>query len=721
MKKNKALWVLFAAVCLAALSAIHEREQGPGLVGVDAARATPASGRFDRVLILGIDGGDPNLLTQWMDEGMLPNFDRLRRTGEFLPLGTSNPPQSPVAWSNFISGADSGVHGIFDFIHRDPRNYLPYSALSVVAPADDHVSILGLRVGSRLKLPFSDYVMPLKAGTTENLRHGVPFWDILTDHGVRAVIHRAPVNFPPTVSGDAVTLSGMGTPDIQGTLGTYAYYTTDPPPDWESATGGKIFLVDVIDGVAEGKLYGPPNDFIDYDGIKERTGRAVPYQEQKAAIPFKIYVDAENPVAKVVINDQEILLQEGVFSDWVHVRFVLLPTPGFIHWIWSDLVTVSGTVQFYLKHAQPLGLYVTAVQIDPTDPALPISTPPEYSAELAAAIGCYYTKGLPEDTKALDKDVMGNPDFLKQANIILAEEIRMTDYELDRFKEGVLFLYYTVVDQCGHAMWRTMRGEEGHPAYVAELDDPYKDAYPAFYQALDELLGRVMERIDDRTLLIIMSDHGFAPWHRGFHLNRWLYENGYLAVKPGVSVDNVEYLQGIDWQNTSLYGIGINGLYVNQMGRERQGTVPPGLPKRSLIEDVAAKLEALVDPETGERPILKVYPTEEIYAGPYAGDGPDAQIGYERGYRVTDESAVGELAGEILSDNTRRWSGDHCADPRKLPGIILTNVPFDKRDPALIDMAPTILAVFGIEPPQQMTGKPIFNDLHVAQRTGVDR
>jgi len=677
---------------------------------------TPGAGQFDRVIILGIDGADPLLLTRWMDEGRLPNFDRLRKMGDFKPLGTSTPPQSPVAWSNFITGADSGIHGIFDFIHRDPQTYLPYSALSVVTPPEEKVSVLGIQMGNRLPLPFSDYVMPLNGGKTDNLRKGVPFWDVLSEHGVRAVINRVPVNFPPTASG-AITLSGMGTPDIQGTLGTYAYYTTNPPPDWEEATGGKIFLVDVLDGVVKGKLYGPPNDFIDYDRIKQRTGRAVPYQEQKASIPFEAYVDEENPVAKVVIDGQEILLEEGRFSPWVHLSFTMLPTPSFVQWVWPALVTVTGTVQFYLKSAHPdFGLYVTAIQIDPTDPALPISTPPEYAAELAKAIGPYYTKGLPEDTKALDKDVFGNADFLKQAEVIFDEETRMTEYELQRFQEGVLFLYYTPVDQCGHGLWRTMAGEEDHPAYVAALDEPFKDAYPQIYERLDRLVGRAMEFVDDRTLLIVMSDHGFATWRRGFHLNRWLYENGYLAVKSGVDIESVEYLQGIDWHNTSLYGIGINGLYVNQMGRERYGTVPPGPARRALLEEVAGKLEGLIDPKTGQHPILKVHLCEDIYSGPQVSTGPDAQMGYERGYRVTDESAVGELKGEVLSDNLRRWSGDHCADPSKLPGVILTNVPIVKTDPALIDLAPTLLEVFGIEPLEHMTGSSIFTESPHAEK-----
>jgi predicted AlkP superfamily phosphohydrolase/phosphomutase len=689
------------------------RRAGWLLAGMLLALAAPAAraqgeARVDRVIVLGIDGADHRLLSRWMDEGRLPNFRRLHARGDFRPLQTSMPPQSPVAWSNFITGMNSGGHGIFDFIHRDPRTYLPYSSMSEVKAAADRVRFLGLSLPNKVRLPGSDYVLPLSGGTTRNLRQGTPFWQHLGRRGIPAVVHRMPVNFPP--EGDRVTtLSGMGTPDVQGTLGTYAFYTDNPPPGYESFTGGKVHPVDVIDGRVEARLYGPPNDFVDYDRIQRRTGIKVAYQDRKATIPFSVYVDAENPVAKVVIDGREVLLEEGVFSPWVEVTFGLLPAPGLIRWAWHDVVSVTGMVRFYLKSAHPdFGLYVTPVQISPMHPALPISTPEDYAAQLADAIGPYYTQGLPEDTKALERDIFSNADFMKQAGLVVDEETRMTEYELGRFREGFLFLYYSVIDQIGHAMWRTMRGEEDHPAHAAGLDDPYADIYLATYEHLDGIVGRALEGLDDRTCLIVMSDHGFSTWRRAFDLNRWLYDNGYLALKAGTAPSSVSFLQGVDWNNTSLYGIGINGLYVNQMGRERYGIVPPGPEKADLLREVAQKLEALVDPATGARPIVKVFLNSEIYAGPLAGNGPDAQIGYNRGYRASDECAVGEMTDAVLADNRRRWSGDHCQDFREVPGVILSSLPIRKSDPALIDMAPTILSLFGLPVPSEMQGRPIF-------------
>ncbi len=694
---------LFLALLFAV--ALGRLSRGPH---VAAAQEPSSTTRYPRVIVLGVDGIDYQLLRTWMDEGRLPNFSRLRSLGDFKPLTTSMPPQSPVAWSNFITGMNSGGHGIFDFIHRDPRTYLPFSSMSEVKPPADRVRFLGLGVPNKIHLPGSDYILPLSGGTTLNLRQGVPFWQILGEHGISAVVHRVPVNFPP-VGDHAITLAGMGTPDVQGTLGTYAYYTTAPPAGYESFTGGRVFPVQCIDGKAEAQLYGPPNDFVDYDRIQRRTGQKVPYQERKAKIPFTVYVDAEHPVAKVLIDGREVFLEEGVFSPWVEVKFRMLPSPGIFRWAYHDLVTVTGMVRFYLKSTHPdLGLYVTPIQISPLHPALPISTPPDYAAQLARAIGPYYTQGMPEDTKALDRDVFSNADFMKQAGLVIDDETHMAEYELGRFRQGFLFLYFSVIDQIGHVMWRTMRGEEDHPAHNAALDAGFEEIYPEIYEHIDSIVGMALEQLDSETCLIVMSDHGFSAWRRAFDLNRWLYDNGYLAIKPGIAPSSVEYLQGVDWNNTRLYALGINGLYVNQLGRERYGIVPPGPQKLELLRQVAGQLEAILDPATGQRPIAKVFLNSEIYTGPLADQGPDAQIGYSRGYRASDDCAVGEITDAVLSSNTRRWSGDHCQDYRQVPGVIVSSLPIRIADPALIDMAPTILDLFGIRPPAEMQGNSVF-------------
>ena len=94
-----------------------------------------------RVIVLGIDGMDHRLLSQFIAEGRLPNFERLATTGSLSPLETTMPPLSPVAWSTFITGMDPGGHGIYDFLHRDPLTAEPVESIYQVAPPGRSVSL----------------------------------------------------------------------------------------------------------------------------------------------------------------------------------------------------------------------------------------------------------------------------------------------------------------------------------------------------------------------------------------------------------------------------------------------------------------------------------------------------------------------------------------------------------------------------------------------------
>ncbi len=676
-----------------ALASLGYIELGPAM------REAVASGE-KKVLVVGIDGMDWLITRRLLDEGRLPAFSRLAESGGFSMLLSSIPPQSPVAWSNFITGADPGGHGIYDFVHVDRETYMPYLSTSQVEPAPERAKILGfIPVKNRFALPFTDYVFPLAGGGTLNLRRGIAFWQVLESAGVPCTIFKIPSNFPPVPSktGTTRSISGMGTPDILGTYGTFSFYTTDPWPGSNDISGGYIYPVRVVDGVVNARLYGPPNDFKDYERIEERTGVATPYSDKKVSVDFTAYVDPENPVAKVVIGEQEVILTEGEFSDWVEVEFEMVPMA----------VKVSGIARFMLKQAHPeFELYVTPVQINPANQVLPITDPPEYGQELVDALGYFYTQNMPEDTKALECGVFGNEEFTKQSSIVFEERERAFQHELGQFREGLLYFYFGSLDQCSHAMWRCM--DPAHPAYHPFEDAVFADYITNLYIKFDGILGGVLDQLDDDTTLIVLSDHGFAPWYREFHLNRWLYDEGYLALKPGVDPGRVEWLLGVDWSRTRAFGMGINGLYVNQRGREAQGIVAQGEETDALVDEIAAKLEMVLDPRDESRVIVKAYKAREVYHGPYTTTAPDLVVGYGRGYRGSDQTAGGQVPPEILTDNTKKWSGDHCADYHHVPGVLFTNRPITHEMPSLYDMAPTMLAEFGIEKRSWMVGRSVF-------------
>jgi len=611
-----------------------------------------------RVIVLGFDGMDYRVTRDLMARGRMPNFARLAASGAFSPLRTSIPPQSPVAWSSVITGLTPASHGIFDFVHRDPQTMQPYLSTTRTEPA-------------RHSIAFGRWQWPLTSGRVTLLRDGQPFWQALENHGVHTTIVRMPANFPP--SGSATReLSGMGTPDLAGTYGTFSFFTSSREPlAMHTVSGGRVVPVDVVGNIVQSEIAGPDNPF-------RNPARPV-------TAPFSVYLDARENAARMVIGDEQRVLNAGEWTDWVPVAFRLMP-----------FQSLHGMSRFYLKQIRPtFELYASPLNLDPLAPAMPLSHPRSYAAELARATGRFYTQGMPEDTKALIEHVLTRDEFLQQAAIAAAEVERQYWAILDKFDNGLLFYYFGTLDQVSHMLWRAR--DPAHPAYDPVADARYAGTIDDLYVSFDRLVGETVRRMGPETTLIVLSDHGFTSWRRAFHLNSWLRDRGYLVELDPDPRTDAGLFQNVDWSRTRAYGLGLNGLYVNLRGRERWGIVSPG-DRAPLIEEIRQALAGIIDPATGRAPVIRTYTREDLGANATHFDiAPDLVIGYADGTRVSNESAVGGLPAGVLVDNTTEWSGDHAMDPEVVPGIFLTSRPLRVPAFSLDKVATAILAEFNVE------------------------
>lgn len=637
-----------------------------------ATLATPAiieagSGKPSRrVHILGIDAVDHKLAARMMGEGRLPNFRALAEQGAFHALGSSIPPQSPVAWSDFTVGADAGVHGICDFIHRDPKTYMPRLSMAKVAP-------------SQKRFEIGSFALPLSGGEVSLLRRGTPFWDYLGDAGIPAVVIKLPANFPPSKSPRVRALSGMGTPDLVGSYGTFTWLSSEPELREESVSGGIIRSLAGDGDSFRGELSGPVNSF--------RT------DQDEARILIEIYRDAVNNVAQVTISGHQVVLAEKEWSRWIPVTFPLL----------GSLSATNGMVRLYLSAVRPhLKLYISPVNIDPISPVLPISTPERYSRTLARTAGRFYTQGMPEETMGLSSGVLDEVSYYEQARIVLGESISLYRSEAAKHDQGLFYFYFSTIDQVSHAMWRQFDPES--PMYNAEFAETHGNVVEELYEALDVVLGEaraMMNRPDD--VLFVVSDHGFAPFTQQVELNQWLRREGYLVVSPEARL-RTSTLNDIDWSKTRAYNIGLNSIYINVRDREGQGIVPPE-EARAVAEEIRGKLLELKDPYSGEKVTSRVWHGADIYAGRWQREIADLVVGFAPPYRISWKSAVGDaIAGPVIKVNMDKWSGDHCADPAYVPGVLFSSIPLKTETSTLRDIAPTILALYGLDKPEQMTG-----------------
>lgn len=654
-----------------------------------------------RLVVLGIDGLDPEILAGVIarhPEGM-KNFSALIADGGgVLSLGTSTPPQSPVAWSNFITGRNPGGHGVFDFIHRSTATYSPIPS-TVTESAAGHVSLPG------------SFRFPTSSGGDSN-RTGRAFWTVLGEAGVPADVWRMPINFP-VEPGKGWSFPGMMTPAVDSAYGLPTFYTSDPKP--EHLGEEKVIALTVVRGVARSTILGPENAFKDPE-----EGHA---HAERSRAPVDFYVDEEaGAVAIIVEGAPPLVMEAGAWSDFVPVAFSMLPL---------GMSDMAGIVRFYVRSITPeLEIYASPVNVDPRYPIQPVSAPEGASAELADLIGLYYTQGMAEDVNGLKDHMLTDAEFMSQAALVYEERGRMLDVALEHFMDreegGLLFFYYSSVDLSMHMMWR--HADTQHPYHDTELaatdssdwsgraGSTWSDVIDDLYLRMDPVLGKVRERIGSDTSIMVMSDHGFAPYRRKFALNTWLLENGYLVLKDDfkreLPEDDAAYAPvfiqaAVDWSKTRAYGMGFNGLYINQVGRESEGIVSSDDTGPLLLE-IKAKLEALRDTD-GTTVVLHADLASEVYSGERLGEAPNILVGYNVGYGNSDEASLGRVPHAVLSDNRGgTFNGSHLMAPEVVQGTLLANFPIILEDPRLEDLTLSILQHYGVAPEPNMDGRAAF-------------
>ena len=628
-------------------------------------RKLSGKGRVKKVVIVGLDGQDPVLTERFMQEGLLPHFSRLAGQGTYTRLQTTLPPESPVAWSSFATGCNPGRHRVFDFLVPNRNSYLPELCSARIEPP-------------KRKLSVGPYTIPLSRPTIRFERKSQSFWKILGDHGIYSTILRVPITFPPERF-KGLLLSAMAVPDLQGSQGTFSYYTSDAMEQTD-ITGGRVIPVEAADGVVTTYISGPQNPL-------RKDGREM-------CLPLQIEVGQNGHGTVLALGNQRYPLTLGDYSAWIPISFR------------TGLgIKVNGMCRFYLKELSPhFKLYMSPINIDPGKPALPISYPFPYSIYLAKTQGHFTTLGLAEDTWALNERVLDEDAFIRQAYLIHGERETMFFDALEKTTRGVVACVFDITDRMGHMFWRYL--EADHPANAGKDVSKHRGALRELYKRMDDLVGRVMERTGKDTLLIVLSDHGMKSFQRGINLNAWLHQHGFLAMRANPR--GAEWFEDVDWSKTQAYAVGLGGIYLNLKGREAHGIVAPGAAEQDVKQQIREGLKQLFDEKRSVRAIKDVYDTHEAYAGPYVEEGPDLIVGACVGYRVSWTCATGAVTEQIFEDNVKSWSGDHCIHPSEVPGILFCNRAITNENPHIVDLAPTILDLFGVKVPDYCDGQSLM-------------
>ncbi len=609
--------------------------------------------RVKKVIFLGLDGLDPRLTERFIAEGKMPNLKKLSQEGAYRRLRTTYPALSPVAWSTFATGVNPAKHNIFDFLDRSLKSYLPQlSSARVDKP--------------RRILHIGRFRIPTSGASVKLLRKSKPFWKTLAEHGIGCTVLRIPITFPPEKF-DGKMLSAMSTPDLKGTQGSFSQFTTRI--EKASYENGSRYPLHRIENGFEGIIEGPQDSFLE--------------NEPNLHIPFRLVKSDNTLVLRVQQN--RCNLAPNKYTDWLQLSFRT-----------AVGARAFGIARFMLtENESECSLYMSPINIDPERPALPISHPSYYAKYLADLLGPYATCGMAEDTWALNEGVIDEKAFLDQAYSIFEERRGMFLSALDNTSRGVVACVFDTSDRVQHMFHRHMGTSDTHAKVIEQM-----------YQRMDALVGETLPFVDKDTALYVLSDHGFTSFRRGVNLNSWLHQNGYLHLLPDAPIGG-SFFEGVDWSRTRAYALGLGGLYLNIRNREAQGIIEPGAQADKLRREIISNLSALRE-DTGEIPIRTVYATADLYRGPYLDAAPDIIVGYNDGYRVSWDSAVGKVTGHILEDNNKAWSGDHCVDPVLVPGVLFSNHAVAGVNPGIEDLAPTALALFGVDIPSWVEGKSLL-------------
>jgi predicted AlkP superfamily phosphohydrolase/phosphomutase len=691
---------------MAAFSALTRRLTIAILVGLAVAcsgarESKPLRRSSQRVFVIGFDGMDPTLAKKWMDEGKLPHLKQLAEEGTFSTLGSTQPSESPTAWSSFATGANPGQHNIYDFLIRDVKSYAPdFNMISKEPPR------------------FLWGYFPTKAPKITSTRGGTSFWVHAGRDGIKSRVITVPVTFPPEPIEHGEMLAGLPLPDIRATLGTFLYFGTDISRYEQGDTefGGILTRLIVEGDTATTELAGPPNPIVRQELAAlraqkpltdaARTRLAELTTREYVKLPLVIRWDKAAKSARIEVGGETVTLQEGAWSGWVPLTFRI-----------NALIRIHGITQFFLKRASDeLQLYVSPVNLDPRNPAIPISTPAGVAADLASKIGVYRTLGWAESAdKPLNDGRLDEAAFLDDSNRAMDDREKLIFKNLEQDDWDLFVCAIETTDRISHMMWRLI--DPSHPMYDAALAQKYGDAIEKVYIRADDLVGRLRAKVPKDAVFMVMSDHGFHSFRRSVNLNTWLVQNGYMSFAGQESGKKTladlfghgRFFEGVDWSRTRAYGVGLGQIYFNLRGREGQGIVSPGAEYTALQREIRDKLLTLTDPQNGQHVFRDIYLRDDIYHGEFLANAPDLEVGFNDGYRVGWQDTLGGIELAVVQDNNRKWSGDHCATATEISGgVLFVNRKIATPKPSIMDLSPTILKLLGVPIPTGLDGKPIL-------------
>jgi predicted AlkP superfamily phosphohydrolase/phosphomutase len=365
-----------------------------------------------RTIILGFDSFDPLQFEHLLEEGKMPNLQKLVEIKGYSRLEVCSPPQTEVSWTSIATGVNPGSHGIFDFVHRDPATYIPYVSLLPTKR-----NILG-----------EQFLPPTTTKT---------FFQEAAEMGYPATALWWPALFPARPELPVATMPGLGTPDIRGQLGVGTYLTSEP-------VDKKKAKVSLLERAGKGKYVGT------LDGPQIKTKSGTGFSTQPVTVEL-----LDETTARLTLGKQQLQLTVGKWSPVIELNF----PAGFAF-------SVHAVTQVILTEInEKVSLYFLPLQIHPLHPLWHYAVPASLVRDAWKNAGPFLTLGWPQDTNALEDDCINDEQFLTLCDSIFESRKRVFYQQIDRFTEGVLAGIFDCLDRVQHMFLRD-RQDIAHQWYL---------------------------------------------------------------------------------------------------------------------------------------------------------------------------------------------------------------------------------------------------------------
>lgn len=353
--------------------------------------------------------------------------------------------------------------------------------------------------------------------------------------------------------------------------------------------------------------------------------------------------------------------------------------------------------------------------------------PPDQAVRLEKEVG--FCRIVDPRFRDLSKNQNMLQELLKSLYEAEKKRLKLATHLLANDNWDFFMIVFTLTDRVQHFLW-------GVDSNVQKS-----------YEQVDGLIGRLLEKIDEDTSVLLMSDHGFGRQKGFICINKWLIDNGYMTIKK-IGLRNIHKLYSIrtlqvtlerlavkaripflrsvlpkalrkkvvwvpyplrngmatvDWSKTKAYGAAA-GIRINLKGREPFGIIEKNGEFKHLKEEIISRLYEVEHPDTKGKIMDIVLTKEEVYKGPYISEAPDILF-------MADGLAYLQLD---RLDSNRLFAPTNLKGCHRLNGIFIgKGTGFKKgaevQGANIVDILPTLLYSMNLPIPDDLDGR-ILND-----------